>query len=519
METTDEAEAKARVNEIERLARGGNAPAAAQGELSVEGFVGTAEAPGEWLELRKVARPLAWRDDVSKLRHHFFPRFGARSLQWLSTDDGGREIFAWAVGLKTHNAQRDGKPIASRTVWNIYSSVKVLLEDAVELKRLDRNPLASFRADKYLPERIDKHDGWRETAGFELDQVVSLTSDARLSERRRVWNVLAFMVGGGRTGEIANLRWRDWTESYKCGPGRLVISTSYNTRERVEKGTKTGAKKLIPVHHFAADVLKAWRDGGWQEWMGAKDAPKPEDLIVSRRTGRQCGNHELLEQFHADLDTLKIPRQRQYENRSTFRNLLLRAGAPEFVVNLMTHPSPKQASDFYTRIEMQWPAMCSAILLLDHEAWRPQPEGGITAGVTVHPNDAKKDLESSVLERQRRATYSDSLTTFSAPRMTPIETLSQPHGAALARVQGFHPRATTPDQPSGLPPVTPMLFILAATSLATEVGIACRGLNTSRTASLCVELLQRGAEQAAALDREKKHEPTYLLAPLAACKW
>src|SRR5438132_9537617 len=29
-----------------------------------------------------------------------------------------------------------------------------------------------------------------------------------------------------------------------------------------------------------------------------------------------------------------------------------------------THPAPKQASDFYTRLEMQWPALCEAILRL-----------------------------------------------------------------------------------------------------------------------------------------------------------
>jgi hypothetical protein len=34
------------------------------------------------------------------------------------------------------------------------------------------------------------------------------------------------------------------------------------------------------------------------------------------------------------------------------------------LVDLMTHPAPKQASDFYTRLEMLWPAMCEAILKL-----------------------------------------------------------------------------------------------------------------------------------------------------------
>jgi hypothetical protein len=32
----------------------------------------------------------------------------------------------------------------------------------------------------------------------------------------------------------------------------MAISSAWNTREGVEKSTKMGAKKLIPVHPFAA---------------------------------------------------------------------------------------------------------------------------------------------------------------------------------------------------------------------------------------------------------------------------
>ena len=63
------------------------------------------------------------------------------------------------------------------------------------------------------------------------------------------------------------------------------------------------------------------------------------------------------------------PRQRQYESRSTFRNLALAAGAVEFHVNMITHPKPKRASDHYTRLEMQWAAMCQAVLAIDPAAW------------------------------------------------------------------------------------------------------------------------------------------------------
>src|SRR5438067_5749104 len=124
---------------------------------TVEGF-----ARGEWLDERKISKPFAWKDDLSRLVHHFLPTFGKRRLTWLDTDEGARAIRTWAIELRSHKAQRDGKPLAPRSVWNVYSVAKVLLDDAVDLRRLERNPLASFRTDKHLPHKSDKLDGWRE---------------------------------------------------------------------------------------------------------------------------------------------------------------------------------------------------------------------------------------------------------------------------------------------------------------------------------------------------------------------
>ena len=73
---------------------------------------------------------------------------------------------------------------------------------------------------------------------------------------------------------------------------------------------------------------------------------------------------------------------RQYESRSTFRNLALSTGANEFHLNLITHPKPKKASDHYTRLEMQWEAMCQAVLTIDAKAWAGMPEGFGTDEVT-----------------------------------------------------------------------------------------------------------------------------------------
>jgi hypothetical protein len=90
METEDEKEAQARADECERLAKPGPTPEAAPGELTVRGVVGIAKEPGEWLKARKQGKPLAWRDDLSRLTHHFFSTFGPRPLRgWRQTTEGG----------------------------------------------------------------------------------------------------------------------------------------------------------------------------------------------------------------------------------------------------------------------------------------------------------------------------------------------------------------------------------------------------------------------------------------------
>lgn len=58
----------------------------------------------------------------------------------------------------------------------------------------------------------------------------------------------------------------------------------------------------------------------------------------------------------------------------------------EFHVNLITRPSPKRTSDLYTRVDMQWPRMCEAVLCIDAGAWAV---AGVTAGFT-EPGAEKK---------------------------------------------------------------------------------------------------------------------------------
>ncbi len=237
--------------------------------------------------------------------------------------------------------------------------------DAAERKVIRRNPTAGWNAERHLPAIEDKQRGWRERAGFSIDQVVSLTTDPRIPEDRRALYALRFL-GGPRPGEASNARWRNLDKS-RQPLWRLTLEAAFNSPMRREKSTKTGATLHIPIHPVLQRMLEEWWDEGWARYMGR--APQPDDLIFPRDDGKQPLVSGTYKQFKQDLETLGLATQRQYESRSTFRNLALSAGAAEFHVNLITHPKPKRASDYYTRLEMQWPGMCEAVVAIDASAW------------------------------------------------------------------------------------------------------------------------------------------------------
>ncbi len=66
-------------------------------------------------------------------------------------------------------------------------------------------------------------------------------------------------------------------------------------------------------------------------------------------------------------------------------------------VNMITHPAPKRASDLYTRLEMQWPAMCAAVEAIPASAWpaplylaQVQSAGTVNGSETKNPRSRTK---------------------------------------------------------------------------------------------------------------------------------
>jgi len=372
--TEDREEAQAVADELERAVQ-----ARARGRgLTVRRF-----HDETWQPLRRRMLPHSWMTEARAMANHFLPAFGGSSLADLASEKGEVALLDWLIALRECKSRRDGKPLAARTIRNIATAVRVFFADALERKLVRVNPTLGWKVGKHLPRIEDKEVGWRRRAGFSLGDVVRLTTDERIAEDRRVLYALRFL-GGPRPGEAANARWRDLDRTVRP-LWRLTLGTSWSSESKLEKLTKTGAELNIPVHPILQALLERWESTGWQQFIGRK--PEPTDLIFPRQDGEHRTVWATNERFQADLELLGIPVQRQYETRSTFRNLAMRAGASEFHLNLITHPKPKQASDFYTRLEMQWEQMCRAVLAIDPDAWQ------VTVGVTVERPEKDKAPE------------------------------------------------------------------------------------------------------------------------------
>ncbi len=361
--TSEEAEAKALADELEAQARAG-VRRQVLGALTVHRFY-----EETWLPLQKVVNQWHWKAMQGHMTCHFLPTFGAWAIADLATDDGEVALLDWVVCLREHLSDRDGTPLAPRTVRNIASTVRAFFLDAEDQKVVSRNPTARWRAKRHLPAIQDKHRGWRKSAGFQLADVVTLTTDPRIPEDRRTEYVFGFLTGV-RPGERINARWRNLNRSTPR-LWRLTLDSAFNSPMQREKTTKTDAELNIPVHPVLQRLLDRWWSTGWAEFMGR--SPTPDDLIFPRHDGKHRLVSGTYKAFKSDCLTVGVPPQRQYESRATFRGLADAGGAAERDLDMITHPKPVTGPEFYRRLELKWPRLCDAVLAIPVSAWEGTP--------------------------------------------------------------------------------------------------------------------------------------------------
>lgn len=392
-----------------------------------------------WLEERK-ALDVDWTADRSRLDHHILPAIGDMKIadvKLRDIDDMIRKI-------------RTTKKLAPRTVRNIYSVVAALFRDARLAGLVEASPCGL--STRQLGEVVDKDAEWRDQAVFTLPEAVTLISDARIPEDRRVVYGLE-LLAGVRTGEAAALRWKHWNETTAI-LGQMTVVHSYNTRKNAQKKTKTKSAKCVPVHPTLAEMLTEWRAGGWPAMFGRE--PGPEDLIVPlppdaaarrrSRSGEPFRGYDYSGKRwrEDDLPALGWRARRHYDMRATFITLALEAGADPIVIeSRVTHTKrTRSAFDGYNRGK-QWEKTCREVLKLPIsrdtvvtvddsssenvveavgvEAARKLRSGRHLAGISTEPRgrDAGSELDvTNAVTALRYSGFATALRDFVAPYTT-----------------------------------------------------------------------------------------------------
>ncbi len=361
-----EIEAQALLEELERrvaetaippVITGAKASAAVEKTVTpiVAAGVTVQEYGERWIESRRK-RVGSVGDEHGRLKNHVYSRIGPM----LMRDVRPRHIRDMFLDLATAKVRRRGtgkgegtSKIAPRTVRHVFATLHRMFKSAVIDEEIESNPVVVEKG--VLPKNVDKDPAWRATAVFERTELVTLISDQRVPEVRRVLNALKGLAAL-RHGEAAGLLWGDYHGGLKP-LGKLVVSRSYENER-----TKTQISREVPVHPVLAAVLAHWFEHGWKAAFGR--APAADDLVVPKANGTVWEAHDADDYFKDDLTTLGLRHRRGHDLRRTFITLAQVDGARRDILKVMTHgAAAADIVSLYTTFP--WPTLCAEVQKLE----------------------------------------------------------------------------------------------------------------------------------------------------------
>ena len=186
-----------------------------------------------------------WQSDQSAWTSHLAPRFGHVPVGSISS----RDVQAFARDLHADHA--------AGTVRRVIASLIALLDFAVEERWIEANPARIPLALGRDPHGLARH--------VTLDPAELLAVWAVQRQRSPLADVTMFLgLTGLRWGEFVALRPGDLLTTATAGPMVHVARSIVRARGEgapTVKSTKSGADRLVPLAHLAADVAQTWANG------------------------------------------------------------------------------------------------------------------------------------------------------------------------------------------------------------------------------------------------------------------
>ncbi len=312
-----------------------------------------------WSDARRARQLRCATTDERRIEMYALPSLGTMPLHEVRP----RHVRELVRELKAKCGAGKGQ-LAPRSALHVYRTLHTMFADAVVDELIPSNPCIVKRGE--LPKKLDKNPTWRASAVFSREEVEQIISSPIISDDRRAMYALMFLTGC-RFGEIAALRWSDYDTSAEP-LGRLLVARSYDGKLKVEKSTKSGVTREVPVHRTLSGVLAEWRLKGWPALFGR--APRHDDLIIPSREGEHRSRHHSLHKFHDDLALLGFRARRQHDSRRTFISLARTDGARSDILESITHGPRGDIMNVYTTLP--WHLLCEEVAKLKIERRKGQ---------------------------------------------------------------------------------------------------------------------------------------------------
>lgn len=207
-----------------------------------------------------------------------------------------------------------------KSVRNCVGFLSSVLTRAAADSLIPANPMAPLKLKTVLPKQQKKEEAI-DVDPFNDDEIAAILKACRTVEERALWQ-FAFATGL-RTGELIGLKWGNIDEIR--GVIRVTDNVVSGETGTVEKDTKTGEKRDVPILPAAREAIDAMRPitrvtaeylfahpGTRRRWLDDQQMRKGSWIPTLLRAG--------------------VRYRYPYQTRHTFASRLLMAGEPELLV-------------------------------------------------------------------------------------------------------------------------------------------------------------------------------------------
>jgi integrase len=336
---------------------------AARAKLVTEINTGSYVAPGkttlgEWIECSWLpmteprVKPSTFFSYKRNLELHVIPVLGRKPLQQLTPPMLNALYAALSAGSENR------KPLSTKTISYVHSTLHKVLADAVDAGLLGRNVAANAKPPRPAGKATGGINSWEPQ---ELARFLEVVRDTRLGA---IWRLAA--MTGMRRGEILGLRWRDLDlERARLSVRQAVVAVGY---EVVHSTPKSHSARVIDLDAETVEQLRAHRARQEAERVEWGPDYEDQDLVVAKENGEPIHPHTFSQTFERLIVKANLRRIRLHDLRHTHATLALKAGVPVKVMSeRLGHESPAFTLKQYAHVipGMQAEAAAQVAAMID----------------------------------------------------------------------------------------------------------------------------------------------------------